>query len=214
MRYPKFGPLQQRRTIAVKKDSTAVPESRLPRDHEIKAWSVRLVNAQNKLDEPRSTASILKNLDLKTYTLQTIVAAEPGDSPICKIIDKKQAHAAKKAAKKAGKNPGAVIKTVELNWAIDTNDLGHRLNRVKEFLEKGNKVEVVLASKKKGRKATQEEAEALVKRVQEAVAAVDGAREIKNMEGKILATATLFYEGKAKKEAAAAVQQNVVVEEE
>ncbi|PQE25142.1 Translation initiation factor 3 N-terminal protein [Rutstroemia sp. NJR-2017a BVV2] len=204
----------QRRTAMFKRTSTAVPEDRLPRDNEIKAWSVQLVNAEGKLDEPRSTASILESIDLKTHMLQTVVEGEPGIPPICKIINKKEAHAAKRAAKKAGKNPGAIIKTVELNWAIDGNDLGHRLNRVKEFLEKGNKVEVVLAGKKKGRKATPEEAEALIKRIKDAVDAVEGSREIKPMEGNMLATATLFYEGKVKKEAAAAlVEQEVVVEE-
>jgi translation initiation factor IF-3 len=215
LRYPTLSPLQQHRTIILKKTSTAVPEDRLPRDNEIRAWSVQVVNAEGKLDEPRSTASILKSLDLKTHTLQTVVAGGPGVVPICKIINKQEAFAAKRAAKKAGKNPGAIIKTVELNWAIDANDLGHRLNRVKEFLQKGNKVEIVLASKKKGKKATQEEAEALIKRVKETVDSVEGAREIKKMEGNILATATLFYEGKVKKEAAAAtVQQGMAVEEE
>ena len=112
-------------------------------------------------------------------------------------MNKQAMREAEKAKGKANKNPGATIKTIELNWAIDGNDLGHRLNKVKEFLGKGFKVEVVLAEKRKGRKATEEEAQDLLRRIREAVKEVDGARESKPMEGKLLKPATIYAEGKA-----------------
>jgi len=107
---------------------------------------------------------------------------------------------AEKARTKGTKNPGATIKTIELNWAIDGNDLGHRLNRVKEFLGRGNKVEVVLAAKRKGRKATLEEAQSLLQKIKEAIGEVEGARETRAMEGKILQQATIYAEGRAPKQ--------------
>jgi translation initiation factor IF-3 len=170
---------------------------RLPRDDEIKSWSVSLVSEEGKLNEPRSTADILSSIDRKTHSLVVVVPGEPGVPPICKIMNKQAMREAEKAKTKASKNPGATIKTIELNWAIDGNDLGHRLNKVKEFLSKGFKVEVALAEKRKGRKATEEEAEGLLRKIREAVKEVDGAKETKPMEGKLLKPATLYAEGKA-----------------
>jgi translation initiation factor IF-3 len=89
------------------------------------------------------------------------------------------------------------IKTIELNWAIDANDLGHRLAKMKEFLEKGSKVEVILAPKRRGRKATPEESRAVVDRIMAAVGEVDGAKEAKMMAGNLGAQCTIFLEGKA-----------------
>ena len=59
---------------------------------------------------------------------------------------------AEKAKAVAARRSIVATKTIELNWAIDGNDLGHRLQRIKDFLGKGNRVEVMMAPKRKGRK--------------------------------------------------------------
>ena len=105
--------------------------------------------------------------------------------------------AKQKAARMSG---GPSTKTIELNWAIDGNDLNHRLNRIREFLEKGLKVEVIMAPKKKGRKATEEEGQRLIERIKGVMGEVEGARENKPMIGKVLLQATIFMEGKVQKE--------------
>jgi translation initiation factor IF-3 len=160
---------------------------------------VILVDEEGKLTDPRSTSDILSTIDRRTHTLVIVVPGEPGTPPICKIMNKQAMRESEKAKSKANKNPAATVKTIELNWAIDANDLGHRLNKMKGFLGKGFKVEVVMAGKKKGRKATAEEAEGLIRRIKEAVEVVKGAREMKPMEGKILGQATIYAEGKAQK---------------
>jgi len=99
---------------------------------------------------------------------------------------------------KPKKNPQDTGKQLELSWAIDTNDLGHRLKKMKGFLEEGRKVEVVVAKKKGGRMASPKECEGVIARVKQAVAEVEGANETKAMEGKVGGTATLFFEGRAK----------------
>ncbi|RDW88631.1 hypothetical protein BP6252_00663 [Coleophoma cylindrospora] len=172
---------------------------RLPRNEEIKAWSVSLRNAEGKLDPPRSTADILKSIDRSSYSLVTIVAGSPGVPPICKVVSMKDEYKAAKAKQKQAKNPGATTKEVELNWAIDENDLGHRMDRVKEFLGKGYKVEVLLAKKRKGKAATLAQALGVVQRIRDTIASVEGAKESKPMEGKVLETATIFAEGKVPK---------------
>ncbi|KAJ8069111.1 hypothetical protein OCU04_002785 [Sclerotinia nivalis] len=184
----------QQRTL-LKSTSNAVPEQRLPRDEEITSPYLRLKNAEQKLDPPARTSEILKSINLKTHMLQIIAYSEDGEAPIAKVIDKQEAARQKRLAKKR-KNPAAVTKTIEMNWAIERNDLGHRLQRIREFLEKGNKVEVVLAGKRKGRKATGEEAEGLLGSVRGFVEGVSGARESRKMEGVVGVQAVLYFEGR------------------
>ncbi|KAE8450963.1 hypothetical protein EG329_005403 [Mollisiaceae sp. DMI_Dod_QoI] len=193
---PPFLLNQQKRTLV---SLVRAEKSRLPRDDEIKSWSVVLVDEDGKLQEPRSTMAILDSMDRKKDSLVVVKPGEPGVPPICKIMNKVAMREAEKARRKAEKKGGITIKSMELNWAIDGNDLGHRLNKLKEFLMKGQRVEVLLAGKKKGRKATEDEARAVIKRIKGVLTEVDGAREMKPMEGKFLGTATLFLEGKVQK---------------
>lgn len=194
-RAPRLVLSQQQRCYA----SSAAVKSRLPRDDEIKSWSVTLVGEDGKLQEPRSTAAILSDIDRKKESLVVVVPGEPGVPPICKIMNKQAMREAEKAKAKSAK--GVVTeKTIELNWAIDGNDLSHRLVKMKGFLEKGYRVEVVMGAKKKGRKATEEEGEALLGRIRGGVREVEGAKQLKPMDGKLLGVATITFEGKVKKE--------------
>jgi translation initiation factor IF-3 len=175
--------------------SPAPSERRLPRDDMIKSWSVILVNDDGTLGETRTTYDVMQSLDRGVDMLVQVAPSEPGQLPVCKIVNKRVAREAEKARAKSAKSSGVVSKTLELNWAIDRGDLGHRLDRLKQFLAKGYKVEIVLAGKRKGKQATQDEAWALIKRVLDVVGEVDGAREAKPMEGKVLGTATLYLAG-------------------
>lgn len=130
--------------------------------------------------------------------LEVIAFSDEGLAPIARIVNKRELFQKKKEAKKS-KNPGTVTKTIEMNWAIEKNDLGHRLEKMRGFLERGNKVEVILAGKKKGRKASVEEAEAVIVRIREFVAGVEGAKERVKMDGKVLGMAVLSFEGKVVK---------------
>lgn len=86
-----------------------------------------------------------------------------------------------------------------MNWAIEKGDLGHRLNRLREWLGRGWRVEVVLAKKRRGRVATLEEAERLVESVR-GVLGECGGRENKVAEGKVGGVMTIYCEGKVTKE--------------
>ena len=66
---------------------------------------------------------------------------------------------------------------------------------MKKFLKEGRKVEVTLGPKKHGRKATPEEANAVFKAIENAVADCKGARETKR-EGEVGGIMTVVYEGK------------------
>lgn len=192
--------LQQQRAYA----SEAPQKSRLPRDDEIQSGSVSLVSPDGQLEEPRSTYEVLRSIDRKTQSLVVVAPGEPGTPPICKIMDKKAMREAEKAKAKATRSSAVTVKTIELNWAIDGNDLAHRLQRMKDFLGKGNRVEVLLAAKRKGRKASEKEAQILLEKIRGAIGEVEGAKESKPMEGRMegtegqmLGNATIYAEGKS-----------------
>ena len=92
------------------------------------------------------------------------------------------------------------LKTIELNWAIDSHDLKHRLETMRGFLRKGYRVDVLLVGKKRKRKAEPEEAQATLRGVKECIESVEGAKEWKTMEGKVGSMVKLYAEGKAVEE--------------
>ncbi|MCJ1363538.1 hypothetical protein MMC16_002645 [Acarospora aff. strigata] len=167
-------------------------------DANIQAREVRVVDENNTLKPPAPLLEVLKSFDRKLYTLVQVSPTEEGKIPVCKIFEKKALREAERAKAKAKKDPATLVKQLELNWAISPNDLGHRLNKMVEFLEQGKRVEVILAGKRKGRKATEEEAVNVLKSVRARVTKTEGAREWKDMEGKVSEQVTLFFEGKLK----------------
>lgn len=191
---------------------------RLPRDKEIIEWRVRVVDQNNKISEPRNTQDILDSLNPKEYSLCVVQAATRDSPPVCKIMSKKDMFDAQKKKKreKAKKNPARKTKKLELNWALDENDLGIKLRAMKSFLGKGFKVEVMCAGRKKKQKtarvASEEECGVLLNRIREAIAECEGAKEHKVMEGKIGASVTIFVAGKVPKKLKEV--DGVMVEEE
>lgn len=185
-------------------------------DEEITARVIHLVDpTTGKLSEPRKRIDVLRSLDRNTQRLVQVSAGEESGNRgrqqhfaaagaarvVCKIVDKRlqyqQERERKRQKKKQEQVAGGSGKMMELNWAIDPNDLGHRLERLAGFLGEGRRVEVILAAKKKGRKATTEECEAVVKKVVETMEGVKGARELKPLEGRLGGFATWVLQGKA-----------------
>jgi translation initiation factor IF-3 len=107
-----------------------------------------------------------------------------------------QTKVAKSKVKNIGTQPA---KQIELNWAIAEGDLKHRLDAMQVFLEKGRRVEVLLAPKRKGRRATQQEATDILEKVRRRIRDLEGAKEWKSMSGEVMATATLYFEMKGAK---------------
>jgi len=126
---------------------------------------------------------------------------DPNSLPTCRVISKidlraqhqKKLETLRRQAK--GQGTGPATKSLELNWAIAAGDLKHRLVAMKKFLKEGRKVEVTLGPKKHGRKATEQEANAVFKAIENAVADCKGSRETKR-EGEVGGIMTVMYEGK------------------
>jgi translation initiation factor IF-3 len=171
------------------------------------------VNSEGKLDPPVSLRLTLASINPQTHYIEQVTPDDPDDRdhiPVCKIVNKKEAYdqnkarsaAVKEAKKLQAKTGAAGVKTFEMSWAISGHDLSHRLERMKEFLGEGRRVEVVLAKKKGGRKATVEECEDVLRIIREAVNAVPGAREVAGEAAKPMklgAMTTLSFAGPAPK---------------
>ena len=194
---------------------TRPPEARAQKwDEEITSRYLTLVDSTtDKLSPtgPVTRYDTLHSFDRATHRLIQVSPDEPHNPdfiPVCKIVskksiyeaDKKRREARKVGAGNSAKSVEAGSKTLELNWAIDQgNDLTHRLERVEAFLREGRRVEVVLAAKKRGRKASLGECEGVLRRIREAVGRVEGAGEVRGLEGKVGGVASLVVQGKVGK---------------
>lgn len=157
------------------------------RDYAIKARYVRMRQPDGGLSQPESLRSAMSCVKQGTEHLVQISKVDEDGMAICRIMtitdllkQKKDKERLQKEHKKSIKQ--SVPKQIELNWAIGPNDLEHKLTQMKDFIKDGKKVEVVLASKKKQRRATPEEGQEVLRKVREKLAEADG-REIKEMEG-------------------------------
>lgn len=192
-----------------------VTRSRLdrpPRDEEIRAMKVHIVRqSDQRLSEPMLLDDVLESRarDEKGRLIEYLQEVGGPDIeggryyPVCKMFDKKAEREREIAKRKAGREKKFVEKQLECSWAMSDNDLGHRLARLKEFLEKGWRVEILFGKKRKGwmakRTATAEEVASVLSRIRTAVHEVEGAAELGEMQGKPGEEAKLSFEGKIKK---------------
>jgi translation initiation factor IF-3 len=155
---------------------------------------VRTKTSEGALSEPQRLEDLLASID---RSKQYVMRLNREDDPIAivKIVTRleliKQMHKQEDTVRnqkrlEKEKRP----KQIELNWAISGNDLALKMKQMHEFLAKGKKVEILMANKRHARKATAEEARALLKAVRAKIEEMD-AHEITPMDGAILKQAIL-----------------------
>lgn len=171
----------------------------------IPAGLIHLVN-ENKLLPPVPLKDVLGSFDHSKDFLAMMSRPEQEGPPICKILNRTFESGRLREQKKASKSQsnskaGPEPKQLELNWAIAPHDFEHRLGKLEQFLKKGLNVELVLMRKRKGKKATVEEGQALVERINQRVKEVEGADTWRPMEGAIkgpaLGELRLYFKGKS-----------------
>ncbi|KAK3618673.1 hypothetical protein LTR56_024498 [Elasticomyces elasticus] len=213
-----IAPLYAQRSFSVspvQHTKTRAPVKRTQKwDEEINAKVIQLVDPDTNLllddGATRTKYDVLNSIDRKTHRL---VQHSPPLSenasceermnwiPVCRVVSKKEQYEVEKRKKVQSKErmkenlKSQSVKTFELNWAIDANDLQHRLDRIADFLGEGRRVEIVLAAKKRGRKATPEECQGVVKKIEGVVLDVKGATVMKNLEGTPGGFATMVLQG-------------------
>ncbi|KAJ4334674.1 hypothetical protein N0V87_006710 [Didymella glomerata] len=182
-------------------------------DNAISAPRVNFVDASGTFFQDVATLDALNSFNKVTHHLVEVSAGrvdefgnpDPEHRPVCRVISKidlraqheKKVEAARKQAKGV---VGPPQKNLELNWAIGGGDLKHRMQKLEQFLLEGRRVEILLGPKKRGRKATEAEAQTVFKAVMTAADECN-AREIKR-EGEVGKVFTVIFEGKEDKEAA------------
>jgi translation initiation factor IF-3 len=167
--------------------STSDPFPDLTRDRAILARYVRITLPEGGSSPPEPLQSALSRVRQGTEHLVQISKVDDDGVAICRIMtvadllkQKKEKERVQKEHKKSLKQ--SVPKQLELNWGIGSNDLEHKLTQLKDFIENGKKVEVVLASKKRQRQATPEEGVEVLRKVRAKLAEAGG-KEIKEMQG-------------------------------
>lgn len=164
------------------------------RDEQIATNTVRLKTGE-ELGLPQNLQRLLRNLDRRTHTIVQLAKPDEDNIAIVQVYEKtellKQVREREERVKQqllAAKERKP--KQIELNWAISENDLELKLKQLEAFLAKGKKVEILLASKKKQRKASMEEGTAVIKKVRQKIRDI-GAKEVKALEGQVLRQASM-----------------------
>ncbi|WVR04507.1 hypothetical protein IAU60_001511 [Kwoniella sp. DSM 27419] len=122
------------------------------RDGAIPHRHVQLVDpTTNQLLEPQPLRAILSTYDTATHTL--VLVNVDRETPIVKLVDKveerkKEREAEEKA--KVKKRMAMEEKEVQVSWQSAKGDLDHKLGLAKSLLEKGDRVQVVFANRKRG----------------------------------------------------------------
>ncbi|RMZ74738.1 hypothetical protein DV737_g5786, partial [Chaetothyriales sp. CBS 132003] len=163
---------------------------------------VQVRNEEGKLSSPQMLETVLSQIQPTTQVVRQLAAPGQGQVPDTAVVEVtdisvllKQLAGREQAAKEVQKKAReAKPKQLELNWAISDNDLELKMRQMEQFLHKGKKVELILAAKRRQRKATPEEAEALMAKLDERVEQAGG-KKVK-MEGKLLGQASITLQKK------------------
>jgi translation initiation factor IF-3 len=207
-RHVSLGPARQfsqcsLRLLPSKSQTSAQPAKlQFPRNEAIKPFLVRFVDpATGRLSDPEPLSKFLLGID---RSLHDLVEVSPGIVKLLPSLNTRgrsskagTAGAGNKDQEKEKKKSALVNKTIELNYAIDAHDLQHRLQKLREFLEKGYRVEVVLARKRRTRLTTIEERQKVLESVRAVLGEVKGGIEWKKEDGVLeKGSKRLFFQGK------------------
>ncbi|UNI19487.1 hypothetical protein JDV02_005669 [Purpureocillium takamizusanense] len=174
-------------------------------------------DAPESTQQRQSTRFVLERLrpGESLRMVQPYLPADPdADRPyprlaLCRVVDTRNEYARQRqlkerkkqaaaAAATAGRAGAGKTKELELTWGIGAHDLGIKMRQMSDFFAKGMRVKLMIARKKRGKEATDEEADDVVRRVREAAAA-QGAREDRPAEGQHKRTLHMFFEPKSGK---------------
>lgn len=113
-------------------------------NNQIQAPKLRVLGADGTYIGIMSKEEALAEAEKKGLDLVEI--SPTADPPVCKIIDhgKYKYQQQKKEQKKSKKTHQPEMKTLKLSFSISEHDMKIRANSAKKFLERGDKVRVVL----------------------------------------------------------------------
>ena len=121
-----------------------------------------------------------KGLDLVLFAAQS-------DPPVCRIMDYGKYRFDRNKKEKEARKKQQIVETkeIQLSVKIDTNDFNTKVNNARKFLQRGDKVKVVVRFK--GRQMTHQQlGQDLLTRFQEACADVGVVEKAPKLEGRFL----------------------------
>ena len=157
----------------------------MPINDEINANKVRLIGSQGEQIGILSLEEALNKA--KESSLDLVQMAKEGDPVVCKLMDhgkhifdsKKQKSASRKKQKRIQ------IKEIKFRPVTQENDYQIKVNKIKNFLEEGNKAKVTLRFR--GREmAHQNIGMNLLKRVEEDLVSIANVEQFPTLEGRQL----------------------------
>lgn len=166
----------------------------LPRNSQITAKWISVVDEFGKMKGTFLTEDVLSDFDFDTKSLVTVVEGNLADGrpPLCKVMDRSTLRKNEFAAVKKKKKKAPPVKVIEISWSVEKHDMETKLRRIKEFLMKGYKIDVLLKMKRKGRDVTTEEGEKLINDIFDAVKEAGG-KEQRPSEGDLLGTMEFWF---------------------
>ena len=157
----------------------------MPINEEIKAKKVRLIGSKGEQIGIVSLEEALGHAEKSSLDL--VQMAKEGDPMVCKIMDHGKHVFASKKQKSASKKKQKRIQVKEIKFrpVTEENDYQIKVNKIKSFLEDGNKAKVTLRFR--GREmAHQNIGMQLLKRVEEDLEGVANVEQFPTLEGRQL----------------------------
>ncbi|KAL0575356.1 hypothetical protein V5O48_006607 [Marasmius crinis-equi] len=136
-------PEEVKQEVEEKKDENEEKSTEKPKNRKIPFETVMFVNPEGGGLVETTMTKILADMDDKNYFAE-LQSTEP--FPVVKLINKEEARQFRQKAKEALKK-GKLSKEFQLTWSMAEGDLARKLNRVRETLAKGGRVDLVFAPK-------------------------------------------------------------------
>jgi hypothetical protein len=115
-----------------------IASSSHPKNHRIKYDIVQILNPGGDLSEHQTLSSILASIDLDTHVVR-LVSSEPPTVVVASKIEEKARKLEKKTGEKlAMERRKLVTKERQLTWFTEGSDLQHKLQSIRNDLERGN----------------------------------------------------------------------------
>lgn len=115
-------------------------------NHQIKSKTVRLIDEEGENKGVVETRDAL--FSAKDLGLDLIVVSDKSNPPVCKILDfskyKYELKKQKKDMLKKQRENRVELKEIQLRPVTDTHDLSVKVSKVKEFIDNGDKVKIVV----------------------------------------------------------------------
>jgi hypothetical protein len=149
----------------------------------------------NTLDRPTRLETLLDQISPDECVLELSSTGPNPDTAVVAVVKREELlrrapEKAKQLKEFQRQQKVSRRKQLEVNWAIGQNDLELKLKQLEAFLDQGRVVEILLAAKKRQRRATLEEANVVVDKLRAKIGELN-AREVKDMEGKLLGLAMM-----------------------